>query len=177
MPPVRCKGPRATPHAGPSLTDHGQDSKGSKLQSFHVRAKCVQVQSSPGLLLCWGPLSWGFGVSGPHAPRADRQSGSQASPVTSGDWRLGSPVVGIRGTCRVFTRLTQDVGAPRKGPGSPLALCPVGGLESPGQRLPGGTWLWEAEKFPAGVFQAWPEAPQRGSRGARDQHTRGRSLS
>lgn len=125
-----------------------------------------------------GPLSWGFGVWAGHTlQRADRQSGSQALPMTSGDWRLGPPVVGIRGARRVFTRPTQDVGAPRKGPCGPLALCPSGGRESPGQRLPGGTWPWEAEQFPAGVFQAWPEAPRRGSRGARNQNTRGRGLS
>ena len=111
-----------------------------------------------------GPLSWGFGVWAGHTlQHGDRWSGSQVLPVASGGWRLGSPVAGKRGAHRVFVMLTQDVGAPRKGHCTPLALCPTDGRGSRGQHLPGGTWPWEAEQFPTGVFQAWPRAPWRGS--------------
>lgn len=159
---MRCKGPGAAPHAGQSLTDHGQHSRGSKLLSLQVGEKCGQAPSL-GLLLCWGPSAGGWGLGGPHAAAWGQAVRVQVLPVASGGWRLGSPVVGIRGAHRGFVMLTQDVGAPRKGPCTPLALCPMGGRGSPGQHLPGGTWPWEAEQFPMGVFQAWPQAPWRGS--------------
>ena len=66
-PPVRCKGPGAAPHAGQSLTDHGQHSKGSKLLSLHVGAKCGQSTPVWGSCCVGAPQLGVWGLGRPHA--------------------------------------------------------------------------------------------------------------